>query len=276
MSAIRLAAVLAAIALAAPASAGVRLQLENAQLSGRGREVVRSELLLGERRLKMTREGGRSGMGDAALFDAEQDKLWVLDRSRRSYLEMDREQARATGSQVSSAMDRARQQMEAQLRSLPPEQRAMVERAMKGRLPAAAEAAPAPSEEYRRTGERAEKEGHPCRLVEVWAGGHKVREHWVTDWSELKLKREDVAVLGELSEFLTELTASLGASKGMPDMMRVTDEMGGLPVVTVDYDDGRPSSETRLLGVERVDVPASELQLPEGYTRQAMPGFGTR
>ena len=98
----------------------------------------------------------------------------------------------------------------------------------------------------------------------------------MTDWKELELTRSDLAALEELGAFVKELGSAMGGKHEAPDPLRVSEKMGGLPIVTVDLVDGRPSSETRLVGLERAAIPASELRLPEGYTPSAMPGLPTR
>lgn len=273
--------VLALLLVAAPAAAGVVVDMETRELgrAAPGAEASqapeRGQLVIEGRRLKMNapRGPGRES-ASTVLFDGEAAVMTVLDDARRTYFRVDRERVRSIGSQVGQAM----QQVQQQLASLPPEQRAMVEKMMKSRMPAglgpAAEAAP--RAEARPTGETAVRAGQPCRRVEVFRGGEKIREHWVTDGDRLGLTRDQLGVFEDMSRFARDIAEAVGAGSAMANPMDALEDLGGFPVVTVDYRDGAPVRETTVRSVTPRDVPPEELAVPPGYTEQAMPGLPSR
>lgn len=274
-----LSSALALLLLASPAAAGLVVDLESRELRGAAAAsaaVERGQLVIEGRRLRMNApRRADQGAGNTVLFDGEASVMTVLDDARRTYFRLDRERLRSLGSQVDQAM----KQMQDQLASLPPEQRAMVEKMMKSRMPAAMApaSAAAPKLDVRKTAETSVQAGRSCRKVEVFRGGEKIREHWVTDADALGLTREQLGVFEDMGRFARDVAASLGAAgKAIEGPMDALDEMGGFPVVTVDYDGGAPVRETTVRAVTPRDVPQAELSVPAGYTEQAMPAMPSR
>src|SRR3954464_4080531 len=80
------------------------------------------------KRMRMEVGGGQRG-GQVVIFDGTRDVMMMIDDANKSYTEMTKADADALGSQVSSAMS----QMQEAMKNMPPEQRAQIEAAMKGR-----------------------------------------------------------------------------------------------------------------------------------------------
>src|SRR3954454_1542630 len=81
------------------------------------------------KRMRMDVGGGQRGGGEVVIFDGTRDVMMMIDDANKSYSEMTRADADALGGQVSAAMS----QMQEAMKNMPPEQRAQVEAAMKGR-----------------------------------------------------------------------------------------------------------------------------------------------
>src|SRR5512144_778073 len=117
----------------APLFAGVRIQTENTDLSTK--KVSTEVILLDANRLRLDSDEGRSIL---FLTDGGRDRMVILDKTKNTYQEIDEQMMKQMGEQMSGAMA----QMQAQLKNMPPEQRAMMEKMMKGKMPQAAAAAP--------------------------------------------------------------------------------------------------------------------------------------
>ena len=90
---------------------------------------------------------GATGEKMIVLFDGTKQVMRLIDNEKKTYTEMTKEDVDAIGGQMSAMMA----QMEQQLKSLPPEQRAQVEAMMKGRGMGAG-AAVAPKVQYKKVG----------------------------------------------------------------------------------------------------------------------------
>ncbi len=163
---------------------------------------------------------------------------------------------------ATSALDEA-------LKDLPPEQREMMEKMMRSRIPQAGakpEACVEPRIEMRKTGQQATIAGHPSISYEVLANGKPESELWIaksiTAWKELDSKK--------LERLMTELTAlnpGCGAEQtgfGRNKAWKLANE--GYAMKTVDRIGGGSSVE--VTKAESRSIPASEFQPPAGFTRK--------
>ena len=213
----------------------------------------------------------RDGQGEM-IFRGESREMVVVDHEKRSYFVMGEEQIRQLAGQVSAAM----QQMEEALKNMPEEQRAMMEKMMKERMPQPE--AERPQTEIRKTSERADKNGYPCVKYEVLRGGSKIRELWVTDWSNVEGGGEVVDAFEDMSSFFREMLDAMPEMGGRGpafDDSAFADmkELGGFPVVTRELGaDGSLESETVLRGAKRRDLDPEAFEPPSGYKRQEMSG----
>jgi hypothetical protein len=226
-----------------------------------------------------------SADGDSRIiFRGDREQMLLVDDEEKSYMVLD--QAMAAG--VATQLDAATQEIEAAIANLPPEQQALARRAMEqqtkqipqaraqNRGPAVGSASVAPARDVRNTGETAEREGYSCVKYVVFEEGEKVRELWVTDWSNVEGREEIEAAMQSLEEFTETLTQSLGAMGG--DGMTSTsvsswwDGIDGMPVVTTDFEDGVAVEENILRSIDDVNVDAATFEVAENYKKKMIGG----
>ena len=132
------------------------------------------------------------------IFRGDRRVLYAIDPQRKEYIEVDK----ATFDQMGGQMDEMMKQMEAKLADMPPQQRAMVERMMRQQMPDPTLAEqPMRKPIVKRTEERKEIEGYPCRLYEIHVDDQKVREIWVTTWTNVDQGREAFGIFSELEDY---------------------------------------------------------------------------
>lgn len=221
------------------------------------------------RNLKMgIASSGRSGAGDMVYRGASREML-AIDHSKKSYFLMDEAGIEQLAGQVSGAMA----QMEEALKNLPEDRRAMVEEMMKKRMPAQQPARP--KSELRKTSETGVQNGYPCVKYEVFESGRKVRELWVTDWSNVEGGDEVVTAFEDMAGFFQQLLDAMPqmgqAAPAADSAFARLEELGGFPVVTREFaDDGTLETESTLRSASRRTIDAAEFEPPSGYKRQAM------
>ena len=242
--------------------------------------------------------GGSGGTRDEAIFRGDRRQMVVVNHRDQSYMVIDLAAVQAltgqfgaqtgatsgagaaAGGQIAAGLA----ELQKRLEGLDPESRRRMEAMLRGQglaglAGAAGGAAPGRSTtEYRRTGERGDQAGYPCVKYEVLRGGRKVRELWVTDWSNVDGGGEARDAFNGLDAFMTELLQQLpgGAAGGglFGDFENPADpsnQTGGFPVVTREFDDdGDLESESTLRSVRRRRLDPAAFEPPSGYRRMSM------
>jgi hypothetical protein len=222
------------------------------------------------------RAESRSGNDDAAfVFDGPKKVVRMVNTTQKSYTEITTTEIQQMASQMSGAMA----QMQAQLQSLPPEQRAMVEQMMQGRggagmrgMPGMPAMAAAAKVEYRRTG--TDKVGQwSCTKYEGTSGGQKTSEVCTVEPSALNLQASDFEASRQLAEFMKSLMPQM--ADGVT-LFATTEAQGfsGVPVRRTTFRNGAVESVAEITEIRREAIPASTWDVPAGFRREAMPGMG--
>ena len=264
--------VLMSLLVSIPASAGVVFDV--VATDTRSSKTFDTEVLVEGDNLKMAiAPGTREGRNGEMIYQGAQRSMILVNHEEKTFMTIDEEAIKAITSQLGQAMS----QMEHALKDVPEEQRAMVEKMMKGKLPTATPKRQA--SELRSTGERATHNGYPCVKYEVLRGGTKLRELWVTDWSNIEGGKEVVASFEQMAEFFKELLDSIPnvgdqAAFAEPTWEHMK-ELGGFPVVTRDFAaDGTLGNEAELRSARRQKIEPGAFEAPAGYARREM--FSTR
>ena len=228
------------------------------------------------RHLKMGIASGGKGEKGEMIFRGDRREMVVVDHKKKTYTVFDE----ATAKQIAGQVSQAEAMMAEALKNVPEDKRAMVEQMMKQKMPHGQTAPPQRSKsELKKTGEKATHNGYPCVKYEVLRDGRKIRELWVTDWSNVEGGAEVVDVFEDMADFFQEMLDSLPSFAGSRDMadpaFEHMKEIGGFPVVTKEFaDDGSLEGETTLRSARRQTLDPDAFEPPSGYKRQEM--FGGR
>ncbi len=253
----------------APALAGVVYEIDFTDHEQSPPKSESIEAAVEGRNLKMGIASGGRGKQGEMIFRGDRREMVVVDHEDRTYQVLDEATMKQIAGQVGSAMS----QMQEALKNVPEDQRAMVEQMMKQRMPQ--QAPQKPRSELKKTAERGDKNGYPCVKYEVLRNGHKIRELWVTDWSNVEGGSDVVGSFEEMAEFFKEMMDSIpdfgqGGSSGDPVFEHMK-EMGGFPVVTSEFDDdGSLEGESSLRSARRRTLDPAEFEPPSGYKRRQM------
>jgi hypothetical protein len=258
--------------LASPLVAGVVFEIETTDHDASPPKVESTQVQAEGKNLKMgIAPGDRGGRGGTVLFRGDRRELVVVDHDDKSYMVIDQEALRQIGEQLAGVND----QIAEALKNVPEEQRAMVEKMMKERMPQ--QAVKRPAIDVRKTGDRGEKNGYPCVKYEVLRDGRKIRELWVTDWGNVEGGDEVADSFRSMAEFMKQFLDQLpagGAPGGLgDDVFSQLSELPGFPVVTRELDDdGSLESESSLRSSRRQALDPAEFEPPAGYKRRSMFG----
>jgi hypothetical protein len=124
------------------------------------------------------------------------------------------------------------------------------------------------------TGEHATREGYDCVKYEVTKGGVKVRELWVTDWSNVSGQGDIAAAMTSMMGFLDQLTSVFSRFGGNSIGSSVAQWRGvdGMPIVTTEFEGGRAVKERVVRSIEASTIDPATFEAPSDYTQKTIGG----
>jgi Domain of unknown function (DUF4412) len=211
---------------------------------------------------------GAAGEKQAIIFDGIKQVMSMINYDRKVYNEMTQADVDRMGGQMTAAMA----QMQEQMKSMPPAQRAQIEAMMRGRGAAGMGAAQAPKTEYKKVG--TDKAGRwTCDKYEGHQGTQKVSEVCTVEPAALGFALADFAVTKQLAEFFKKLSPQSADSVfaiGTPEAQGFS----GVPVRRITFRNGQPQTTTELTDVTRQAFAASTFAVPAGFQKEAFGGRG--
>lgn len=256
-----------------PASADVTMRMKLTEdVGSETPEVSKGVTYITSDRMAQRSDTGSEESDKDVIFRADRDLMWFVDHEDKTYRQVDRASIDAFAAKMNAAMAKMKEQMA----SLPPEQRAMMEKNMGAMMPGAAETKPAPTVEYRKTTESKSISGFDCTKYERVEDG-KVEEFlWIAPSSAIGFSSEDQAVFQKMGQFMQRMLAALGPAMGQEvgDEFAAVSKLGGWPILTQTLgDDGKVEDETLVESIAHDTLATSLFEVPEGY-KQVSESFG--
>ena len=202
--------------------------------------------------------------GDSVMIFKD-DVIYNVNRKDRTYVVMDRATMKRMADQINPAL----KQMQEQLAKMPPEQRAQMEKMMGGRAAGMMSDEP---QEIRKTERTGKASGYPCSYVEVHQGGALTDEFCVVSVNALKGSQDLLASAKKMSALMKEMFANLDAPwlKDMVSKHADYEKIGGIPVLTRHFADGKAAHETAMQAIRSESLAASLFDVPAGYAKKDM------
>jgi hypothetical protein len=243
----------AAAALAASSLfAGVRIQSEDTNLATK--KVSTDVILLDANRLRVDSDDGKSVM---FLTDGGRNRMVMLDKAKNQYQEIDEETMKQMGQQMSAAMA----QMQAAMKNMPPDQRAMMEKMMKGKMPQAAAAAPKTVYTAKGSGS---VNGFSCTKYEGDLSGVKESEVCAALPAQIKLTPADLQIFEKMKQFSSSLLSALANSPvhiSVPSGYGCEEGYEGFPIQKIDFENGQATKRSELKSITRTNFTDADFSL---------------
>ena len=203
-----------------------------------------------------------SGYEVDMIFRGDENKVWQIMKDKRQVMEMTEEISDAMATQMDAAM----QEMQKRLASMPPAQRAMMEKMLEEKMPKKEEAAPEFAYRVEKTGNTREIDGIQCHQYDIFLDEEKASEMFVASWNDVGADKDALEALVALSSFMQKFMKkmnSFAASKlaSFPDL----NQLDGYPLLMRTFKDGVAETEARWALPEEQDVSATTFELPPGY-----------
>jgi hypothetical protein len=260
----RLAASASLLCAGALAQAGVVYETVERDLPG-GQETAVTTIQVQDGSMRVdTLKAGQKSPESSMIFTG--DAIIGIDHGKKQYTHMDRAQLKQFAGQVNQAM----KEMEAQLASMSPEQRAMVEKMMGRNMPGAGKpkrVAP----QFTRTSRTESAAGYTCQVWEGHRDGEKITEHCVVPYGRLTGGDEMGQVMKNMTAMMDELLAAMdsawltGLVRSEWEGLRTID---GYPVISRTFAAGKATDEYSLRSARAASLPAAQFTPPAGYTRK--------
>lgn len=243
------------------ANAGVVMEMVTTNAAGQ--ETDRTKIYAQSKKIRMEQGGDNASKGTMIFLG---DRFLYVDHEDKSYVVMDEEML----DEVSTQMDAAMKEMEAQLANMPPEQRAMVEQMMKGQMQGMMgeqdDATPALRVESIGSGKW---QSNKCQKYAVYQGATKTQEVCAAALDDVDGAEELFEAFRNMAAYITKLTESLPMrGDERPNPVELMDQIDGFPAHTIDYDNGVVVSEVSLESVAEQDLNEELFAAPKGYRRQ--------
>lgn len=210
----------------------------------------------------MLRMEPAASQADDSTFIFRDDTLYLLDEKKKQAQTISKQDMHELSAQLGDAM----KQMEAQLADLPPEQRAMMEKMMKDRMPSGMGKAGPPRRI--KTGGSERVGDYSCTVRTMYAGDEKIWE--VCSAADAGDAAEALEAFRAMSEFTGSLRESLqqmpfGKMLQLDTPFHAMGELEGFPVRVRMYRNGKLFQEQTLKSVSRRDLDAGMFAVPQGY-----------
>jgi len=253
----------AAVALlCSPALAGVVIEMEVAESGSSGQAEMDTVYAQGEM-LRVDPHPRKGGKSQSVIFRDE--TLWIVDHGKKVCQRLDKKDMEELSAQVGAAM----KEMEAQLANMPPEQRAMVEKMMKDKMPGGMAGMGQEAPPRRMEVGAGEQIGeYSCTVRTAYAGDEKVWEVCAAEGVNEGAWTEAMTAFGAMSGFMDELRKAFqqGPLAGILESPYYDmKEIGGLPVRVRTFRNGQMESEAILRSLNRQELEDDVFSIPDGY-----------
>jgi hypothetical protein len=160
--------------------------------------------------------------------------------------------------------------LQEQMKNMSPEQRAQMEKMLGRSLPGADGES---KQEIKRTSRNDKISGYSCTFVEVRENDVLTDEMCVAAGSALKGSADLLAAAKKMTAVMEDMMASMDAPwlKQMAQkQMQNFEQLGGIPVLSRHFIDGKPQSETTVSNISSETLAATLFEIPAGYTKKDM------
>jgi hypothetical protein len=206
---------------------------------------------------RMRTENGGKGEGSVAIF--KNNTMYILDPANKAYRVIDK----ASLDQMAAKLAGVRKQMEASMANMPPERRAEMEKLL-GRTGDDA----ASKRVLKKTGRSETVASIKCAVWEASVNGKKEEELCVAAPAAIPGGDDMMTTLRGVGEMLNGFSNSFGGGGKADNAWRDLDTVKGVPILMREFEDGKVTSENHLSLARKESVPASQFEVPAGYTEK--------
>jgi hypothetical protein len=241
------------IALAAAMSATVAMADTSLTMQEQGAEGETTTINIRNGIVAVGENGQITGLYDSASGDFTQ-----LDHVGKGYMVMDDAAMDDVQDQISEAM----KEMQAELASMPPEQREMMMKMIPGAANMMKEKETAATAKIDFTGERDKVSGYACNVAKIETADGDVSQACIAKPSAMGVDSDDFAAMGAMIDTMNEFASRFGQDAQFPSAK----QLQGIPVRMTSAD----GEVTIVTAVSTKKLDGAMFEVPAGYTKKSM------
>ena len=255
--------VFGAALLCATASAGVRIESVTRDIKTQVADAGTQIVMVQDGKVRV------NNAKDASGVILNNSLLYVIDDKKKTYMEIDKATMKKTADQAGAAI----KQLQEQLKNMPPEQRAQMEKMLGDKMPGMM-SGKKDTFEAKDTGKSDTSEGRKCRVWNLLKNGVVHEELCVVPFASLPGKEDFEKTFRELTEAFAEMAKGL---PGAGESIKARTAINGYPVRVRSYDDTGKlrGNETVLTKWIEESLPGATFEVPAGYTKKELPKMGS-
>lgn len=197
------------------------------------------------------------------IYDDKTETNFNVDNKKKAYWSMTLAESRQIWSAMKPQfenMKRMQEQMAAQMKNMPPEQRKMMEKMMGARTT---------FEPVRKSGKADRVGSYNCKIEEIWMGQEKTQELCFADWPQMKI--DFSKYVPTASKWQAHFTEMAKFSQRPPNARESAEWTKGVAVRTRSFHGGKQMSETLLTSIKEESLSADLGKPPAGYKKESGP-----
>jgi len=194
------------------------------------------------------------------IFRNDKNLFWMVDMDKEEYRELTKEDLK----KMKAKIDESMKMMQEQMKNLPPEQRKMMEKMMPANMSTQKPEKPV----FTKKASGVKIKQWNCSHFEGMVDGVKKQEVWTVDWSQIGIDAKEMKALSGMGEFFESI------SPEMADLFSFGDKdaekkggFSGMPVKTIDYDEGKKTSVFELNKIENKSFESTVFNIPAGFEK---------
>lgn len=208
----------------------------------------------------------------AMIYRGDKKEMIMVNHQDKTYVVLDQ----ATMDELAKVMSEAMSQFEAAMKDATPEEREMMGKMMKGRMPGIGDGGYV--EPVLKKVGTGKANGYSCTKYDVFRGEVKISQHCVAPWNSIDGGNEMKSVMLEMAQFMDQMAKSFSKNKGIMgqqiqfenNVFNQLRKLNGFPVQTIDYLNGKIESESNFVSSKKVNLNPADLEPPAGYKQQDM------
>jgi len=251
------------VLIGSAARSGVVIEMEIKDSQSKG-EAATDTIYADGKMLRMeSRDDGDGGTTSMIFRD---DRMLVCEHDKKRCRSIDKRDIDELSEEIGGAME----QMKEEMAKLPPEQRAMMEKMMNGRMPGVMGQDPAP----RRIEKGATEQigDYACVNHTLYSGDDRLWEVCAGEESTGPFAEamEAFRAMSDFTEQLREMAMQSPFGNMIETPFMELEAIGGVPIRVRTFADGRLQSESTLKSVTRRDLESTLFETPVGYKTKSL------
>jgi len=196
------------------------------------------------------------------IFNEKLKSIYVINHKETNFTHINQETFSKMGDMANNMLE----MMKKKMATLPPEQRAMMEKMMKKNVPNFKNVIkPGPKTKYKEIAKEVKCQRWKCKKIEAIKGKEKRSELLVATAEDLNINESTYEIIISVHKFFSKLAGKTNLTSGQ---LFSIPELGGIPVFTKTFKNGEIKSTSTLKEVKKEKISSTFFEPPKNYHKK--------